>query len=58
MKPSFQVMLWKKGRSEMDKKKKRGSGFYLVRNLILTLLAAAVSFYVMLPALNYKDFST
>ncbi len=58
MKPSFQVMLWKKGRSEMDKKKKRGSGFYVVRNLIITLLAAAVSFYVMLPALNYKDFST
>ena len=42
----------------MDKKKKRGSGFYLMRNLILTLIAGAVSFYVMLPALNYKDFST
>lgn len=58
MKPLFQVMLWKKGRSEMEKKKKHGAGFYLVRNLILTLLAGAVSFYVMLPALNYKDFST
>lgn len=42
----------------MEKKKKRSAGVYLVRNLILTLLAAAVSFYVMLPALNYKDFST
>lgn len=40
------------------KKKKHSSGFYGVRNLILTLIVAAGTFYVMLPALNYKDFAT
>lgn len=40
------------------KKKKHGAGFYALRNLILTLIAGAVSFYVTLPALNPRDFGT
>lgn len=39
-------------------KKQRSSGFYVIRNLLITLLAGAVSFYFMLPALNYRDLGT
>ncbi len=39
-------------------KKKHRSGFYVIRNLIITLLVGAVSFYFMLPALNFKDMGT
>ena len=41
-----------------NNKKKRSTAFYTLRSLVVTLLVAAVSYYVMLPALNYKDFST
>ena len=40
------------------KKRKRGAPFYVLRNLIITLLAAAVTFYIGLPALNFKDMGT
>lgn len=37
------------------RKKIHGGIFYLIRNMIITLIVAAVAFYVMLPALNPKD---
>lgn len=40
------------------KKKKHSAVFYVIRNLIITLLVGAVSFYLMLPALNLKDRGT
>ncbi len=40
------------------KKKKHGGGFYALRNLLITLLVGAVSYYFMLPALNLKDRAT
>ena len=36
-------------------KKRHGGIFYAIRNMIITLLAGAVAFYVMLPALNPKS---
>ena len=39
-------------------KKKKSGGFYAIRNLIITALLGAVSYYFMLPALNLKDRST
>ena len=39
-------------------KKKKSGGFYAIRNLIMTALLGAVSYYFMLPALNLKDRST